>query len=298
MIDGTTAVVALNDVEPKAHYRVMDLVREAGVNVDDWVNFRKGLNPARAASNPKYCYEWAFVEEGKVVVLNLWYDSMRVQGDTLIQSINPRKFGEDVGKIKSATWAKRATRMDLAMQLASRKKLPIRVIVCQGDMGTSEDPDAEPSHVYMRLLDSEPWAISSYDFSTGDCVITRGAEPDRYADQFDEPVGSMQPEQRDASGKVFVRDAGVRANVLQRAAGKCEFCDVPGFVKYDGRTYLETHHIVPLSEGGPDKVANVIALCPNHHREAHFSNKRAVLRTALQQIVASAAPAVLPAAGL
>jgi len=286
VIDGTTGVVALNDVEPKVHCRVMDLVREAGVNVEGWVNFRKGPNPTRAASNPKYCYEWAFVEEGKVVVLNLWYDSMQVQGDTLSQSINPRKFGEDVGKIKSATWAKRATRMDLAMQLASRKKLPIRVIVCQGDMRTAEDPDAEPSHVYKRLLDPEPWAISSYDFSTGDCVITRGAEPDRYADQFDEPAGSALPEQRDATGKVYVRDATVRAKVLQRAAGRCEFCGVHGFVKYDGRMYLETHHIIPLSEGGPNKVGNVIALCPNHHREAHFSSRRAVLRMELQQIVA------------
>lgn len=276
----------LKDVEPKVHCRVMDLVRNAGVNIDDWVNFRKGPKPTHAASNPKYCYEWAFVEEGKVVVFNLWYDSMRVNGDTLIQSINPRKFGEDVGKVRSATWARRATRMDLAMQLAFRKKLPIRVIVCQGDMRSAEDPDAEPSHVYKRLLDPEPWAISAYDFSTGDCIITRGAEPDRYSDQFDEPMGSAQPEQRDANGKVYVRDAGVRALVLKRAGGKCEFCGVPGFVKYDGRTYLETHHIVPLSESGADKVGNVIALCPNHHREAHFSNKRAVLRAELQQIVA------------
>lgn len=288
MTGDSPAGQALKDIEPKSHARVMDLVRDAGVNVDSWVIFRKGPNPARAASNPKYCYEWAFVEEGKMVVLNLWYDSMREQGDTLIQSINPRKFGENVGKIKSATWSKRATRMDLAMQLASRKKLPIRVIVCQGDMRTAEDPDAEPSHVYKRLLDPESWAISSYEFSTGNCVITRGVEPDRYADQFDEPVGAEQVEQRDASGKVYVRDAAVRAKVLHRAAGMCEFCGLAGFVKYDGRTYVETHHVIPLSEGGLDKVENVIALCPNHHREAHFSNKRAVLRTEFQRIAAKA----------
>lgn len=279
------AADALKDIEPIAHRRVMDLVKEAGVNVDDWINFKKGPNKERAASNPKYCYDWAFVEAGKVVVLNLWFDSMRLNGDAITQSINPRRFGEEVGKIKSATWAKRATRMDLAIQKAYREKLPIRVIVCQGDMRTAEDPDAEPSHVYKRLLDPESWAISSYDFFTGECMITRGAEPDRYSDQFDEIAAPAVAEQKDAGGKVYVRDPAVRAQVLLRAKGKCEFCGVDGFLKYDGKVYLETHHIVPLSEGGLDNVRNVIALCPNHHREAHFSNKRAVLRADLQKIV-------------
>jgi hypothetical protein len=281
-----SSVEALKTIEPVTHRRVMDLVQDAGVNVDDWVNFKKGPNSVRAASNPKYCYDWAFVENGKVVVLNLWFDSMRVNGNAITQDINPRRFGDEVGKIKSATWAKRATRMDVAIQRAYREKLPIRVIVCQGDMRTAEDPDAEPSHVYKRMLDPEPWAISFYDFSTGECLITRGAEPDRYADQFDEVDNSGAAERRDISGKVFVRDPAVRAQVLLRARGKCEFCGVDGFLKYDGKVYLETHHVVPLSEGGPDKVGNVIALCPNHHREAHFSNKRTVLRRSLQQIVA------------
>jgi 5-methylcytosine-specific restriction enzyme A len=284
--EAISAVDILKSVEPRSHRKVIDLVHEAGVNVDDWVNFKKGPNNERAASNPKYCYDWAFVEQGKVVVLNLWFDSMRLNGDAITQSVNPRRFGEEVGKIKSATWAMRATRMDLAIQKAYREKLPIRVVVCQGDMRTAEDPDAEPSHVYKRLLDPEPWAISSYDFFTGECLITRGAEPDRYSDQFDE-IAAPAVAQKDANGKVYVRDPAVRALVLLRAKGKCEFCGVDGFLKYDGKVYLETHHIVPLSEGGPDHVRNVIALCPNHHREAHFSNKRAVLRADLQMIVAT-----------
>lgn len=287
MAEVANAVGALRSIEPITHRRVMDLVQEAGVSVDDWINFKKGPNKARAASNPKYCYDWAFVEIGKVVVLNLWFDSMQTKGDVITQLVNPRKFGDEVGKIKSATWAKRATRMDLAIQQAYREKLPVRVIVCQGDMRTAEDPDAEPSHVYKRLLDHEAWAISSYDFSTGECLISRGVEPDRYSDQFDEVDSSGVMERKDVNGKVYVRDPAVRATVLKRAKGKCEFCGVDGFLKYDGKVFLETHHIVPLSEGGPDKVENVIALCPNHHREAHFGRKRAVLRSDLQKLVAA-----------
>lgn len=278
----------LSEVEPKGHRRVIDLVREAGVGVSDWSNFKSGPKPERAASNPKYCYEWAFVEPGKVVVLNLWFDSMEEQGGILRQEINPRQFGIDMGRAGRKTWERRAARMDRCIQQSARTKIPIRVIVCQGEMRTAEDPDAEPSHVYRRALDPEPWAITSYDQTTGACVVTRGAEPDRYTDQFDEVTGNHTPEQRDANGKVFVRSAEVRKRVLRRAAGLCEFCGAPGFLKYDGRIFLETHHVIPLSEKGADIDANVIALCPNHHREAHFGNRRVSMRALLQSKVSEA----------
>jgi hypothetical protein len=37
----------------------MDLVAAAGIDVSDWANFEGGQQ--KAASNPKYCYDWAFV---------------------------------------------------------------------------------------------------------------------------------------------------------------------------------------------------------------------------------------------
>ena len=40
----------------------MDLVKLAGVDVSDWANF-KGKH---ASTNPKYCYEWSFIEPGKL----------------------------------------------------------------------------------------------------------------------------------------------------------------------------------------------------------------------------------------
>ena len=46
-----------------------------------------------------------------------------------------------------------------------------------------------------------------------------------------------------------------------------------------GSLYLESHHIIPLSEGGVDHPSNVIALCPNHHREAHYSESALDLRS-------------------
>jgi hypothetical protein len=37
-----------------------------------------------------------------------------------------------------------------------------------------------------------------------------------------------------------------------------------------GTQYLEAHHVIALAAQGPDTVHNVIALCSEHHREAHY----------------------------
>jgi hypothetical protein len=72
----------------------------------------------------------------------------------------------------------------------------------------------------------------------------------------------------------YGRDQRVRDAVLQRANGRCEFCGQLGFLKADGTHYLESHHIIALADEGEDRVTNVIALCPNDHREAHFGLMR------------------------
>lgn len=71
----------------------------------------------------------------------------------------------------------------------------------------------------------------------------------------------------------FVRNADVIAEVLFRAAGKCESClsPAPFFRKKDQSPYLEVHHKVRLADGGEDTVANAIALCPNCHRREHYA---------------------------
>ncbi len=33
---------------------------------------------------------------------------------------------------------------------------------------------------------------------------------------------------------------------------------------------LEVHHVISLSYDGVDTIANVSAICPNDHRQAHF----------------------------
>ncbi|WP_367279508.1 HNH endonuclease [Paraburkholderia sp.] len=58
--------------------------------------------------------------------------------------------------------------------------------------------------------------------------------------------------------------------MLNRANGKCEYCGQEGFLLPNGKRYIEAHHIISLANQGPDTMDNVIGLCANHHREAHF----------------------------
>ncbi|MGE5540226.1 MAG: HNH endonuclease [Gemmatimonas sp.] len=102
-------------------------------------------------------------------------------------------------------------------------------------------------------------------------ALTGGAQAT--ADQFSDAIndlGTDAPPRVPTSGMTYARDSRVRSQVLLRAAGKCEYCGQHGFSGVSGAPYLECHHIIALANDGSDRVDNVIALCPNDHREAHF----------------------------
>lgn len=86
--------------------------------------------------------------------------------------------------------------------------------------------------------------------------------------------GTEDPARVLYAGYTYLRDQTVRSAVLFRAAGSCEYCGEEGFLKEDGSRYLETHHVIALAKDGADKLTNVIALCANDHRKAHFSDRR------------------------
>lgn len=103
--------------------------------------------------------------------------------------------------------------------------------------------------------------------------VARPAEPDRGTglDDLDSPpTGSELPDRAKRIAYVFRRDNKVRAHVLKRANGKCEHCGSEGFLLPDGNRYVEAHHVIALASAGRDTIQNVIGLCPDHHREAHY----------------------------
>lgn len=70
-----------------------------------------------------------------------------------------------------------------------------------------------------------------------------------------------------------VRDPYIAEYAKRRANGMCQLCMLPApFNKANGDPYLESHHIIWLSEGGADSIENTVALCPNCHRKMHVVN--------------------------
>jgi len=276
-------------LKPRENQRVMDLVDAAGVDVQGWAMSSKG--PVKTpASNPAYCYEWAFVEPEQVVVLNVWHEEIEERKGEVWCDLNPRNWAEE-GKHSKAlrpsersALSKRALRMDEAIARAYREGLPVRVIVGDGVQRDINDPKSKAARMTRRLLDPEQWSIQRYDTETGDCYLVRGTMP-RYVDQYTTPE-PQPPVRRAVSGKAWERDRRVRDSALARAKGHCEFCGERGFRMAGGGIYLETHHVIPLSEKGIDHKRNVVALCPNDHREAHHGERRTAIRSRLLEKLA------------
>jgi len=261
----------LAEIKPKEKPNLIDLVRAAGVDVSDWAN----CNTA-AARNPKYCYEWSF-EGKKVVVFNLWHDHMKPRRDgNIFIEMNPKKLATQLTGIESV----RASKTDKAIRKAINENLPIRVIILEGKRREITNLSAKASRVFKRQLDPVPWSVTSYDQESGHCELSRGLHPligatavtseSAIDDLSDVPEGSQFPDRAKVISHLVKRNNRVRAYALRRAKGKCEYCNVQGFPTPNGKFYIEAHHIIALCDSGYDTVDNVIALCPQHHRQAHY----------------------------
>jgi hypothetical protein len=73
-------------------------------------------------------------------------------------------------------------------------------------------------------------------------------------------------------------ERGAIAQKIKKLTGyRCLVCEALGlspigFLKPNGEPYIEVHHIIPVAEltEGLLGIANLLTVCPNHHRELHF----------------------------
>ncbi len=69
----------------------------------------------------------------------------------------------------------------------------------------------------------------------------------------------------------YHRDPDIVSFALKRAEGICECCNKKApFLRKNRTPYLESHHLIPLSDGGEDSIDNICAICPNCHRRLHY----------------------------
>jgi 5-methylcytosine-specific restriction enzyme A len=102
----------------------------------------------------------------------------RLKKGRILQNLNLRQRATALARSASAgVWKTRALQVDQAIQTAYRQQLPVRVIVCDGKMRPSGDPDAKASRVKRRLLDPTPWAVTAYNWINEQCTLIRGATP-------------------------------------------------------------------------------------------------------------------------
>lgn len=163
----------LTELQPKTKQLVYELVSQAGLDTSDWAHFR-GAHPS---TNPKYCYEWAFWDETKsVVALCLWFSQMTEDDGQIAQTLNYRALASASSRRDPSVGirAKRAGRMDRALFMAFKRKLPVRVIVVDG--ARRGEAGADFSRVELRMLDPVPWRVASYGSDSGECRIVRGEE--------------------------------------------------------------------------------------------------------------------------
>jgi 5-methylcytosine-specific restriction protein A len=271
-------MTTLADLKPTKRQYIMDLVAQAGIDVSNWSNFKGGS--AKARINPRYCHEWAFDDRDKVVI-TLWHADLESVNGRIERRFN---IDEHVRAEHNTTRKARRARMRAILFRAKEAHLPIRVIVVDG-------PRVELSvwsnAVRHRLLDPVPWAVVALR-NDAEVILRRGVPAAPLVDQFwmgehgtDAPERSLMP------ASAFARDGAVRQAVLERSVGLCEYCKAPGIRTAGGQIYLETHHVVPLAEGGGDGVRNVIALCPNDHRRAHHGAQRDEMRAAFLKYLES-----------
>jgi 5-methylcytosine-specific restriction protein A len=268
------------DLRPTSKLLVMDILKSLGMDVTKWADMKGGA--ARASSNPKYCYNWSFLQPAEFVVVCLWHAGLKYKSSKLYYELTRSQWRAKRTEPGTGSINKRANDLDRHLWLAYSEQLPLRVIFVEGTQKNASMPESKSS-VEARLLDDTPWAVTQYDVTTGACLLERGAEPlkktisaeDLEISWFE---GSARPK--------FVlhrrREGKMRRQKIAEALAKNGrlFCEVPkcGFdfeQRYGalGKGYAQVHHLIPLNkapkEGRKVLLSDLAIVCANCHAMIH-----------------------------
>lgn len=86
----------------------------------------------------------------------------------------------------------------------------------------------------------------------------------------------------------YYRSQALKFYVVGRSKGICEGCGDKAPFKTKNGPFLECHHVHRLADGGPDHPENVVALCPNCHRRAHYAQDAEKFNDRLKNIAIEA----------
>lgn len=235
-------------------------------------------------------YDWCFSAgpDGPHLV-NIWHDDMR-EADGEIYFIDDSANWSDRNRATAVTaQINRASKVTSVIQTAYFNKAPLNVAILSGKR--KQGVKRETSEADFRELDSVAWYPHRRE-ADGRIRVVRGKpqaddfdpneEIDDLSKQKATPIPEPAPKVPRAGTATYARDSEVVRLVKERAAdGCCELCGEQGFETPNGGFYLEAHHVIPISCRGRDDVRNVVALCAEDHRKAHFGADRADIRDRL-----------------
>lgn len=130
---------------------------------------------------------------------------------------------------------------------------------------------------------SEPKPI--YNTPDPKALKKKSAKELREAALLSAPLKSSFKEKREVA---YYRSQALKLYVVARSKGACESCKEAAPFQTKTGPYLECHHLHRLADGGPDHPNNVIALCPNCHRRAHYAADAVKFNNSLKELAAKA----------
>ncbi len=139
----------------------------------------------------------------------------------------------------------------------------------------------EPAPLQEFISDADPLVL-------GKDAESKSLEKDSLAELRQRAIeaSAVGRDPKERRALVRLRSRAIKLYVLKRSGGKCEGCrTMAPFRTPEAKPYLEPHHIRRLSDGGPDDPRWVIAICPNCHRRAHYSEDAQSYNDLLSQIV-------------
>ncbi|UXC37654.1 HNH endonuclease [Cupriavidus gilardii] len=260
----------LQDLKPTTLQRVRDITDRLGITMTTQ-------------------YDWCFSNSDGTYLVNIWHDHMLEANGEIFFIDRASEWAADNMETATPVQLNRADAVSALILKAYYQKAPLHVAILDGvrrKVGLRETSEA-----YQRELDHVCWYPHHRDDEGRIHVIRGKAQPAAFNPREEDlrreerkrrPIPASSEKAEVTKTAVFERDSEVVKAAKRRAAdGRCEFCGKEGFRTTSDGFYLEAHHVIPLNCRGADDVRNVVAICADDHRRAHFGKDRHEFRDRL-----------------
>lgn len=170
---------------------------------------------------------------------------------------------------------------------AWRARLQILVNLVDAPIEVEKLPGEEDFNRLKRALRTPTIPISRHAFSI--IFNQSGAAAPQISDIrnaastsgiqiLEQKAANADPKTKERISK-YIERGPVGEQVKALRGHKCQVCeamdrDPVSFRRKDGSPYSEAHHVVPVAMlvSGSLRAENIMVLCPNHHRQAHYGD--------------------------